>query len=154
MIVLKSVPAVHKTVARLRFGCYMRKGRLKKLLLAVTLSFILMPNANAEKIRMWSGNSWLIPCNEEAGNSICESYTEGVIEGWYFGYAQGKYDLTGDKALTPESSTPFCLPASGSTKQYVQVVKKYMEAHPEVLHMPAAYLIYRAMYKAFPCTRN
>lgn len=135
--------------------CYMREGHLKKILLVVTLFFIIMADANAE-FRMWSGNSWMMYCNEEAGNSIvdsiCESYTEGVIEGWHYGYGKGKYDLGGDKV--PENSLPFCLSANHSTKQHVQVIKKYMERYPELLHMPAAYLIYHAMYKAFPCTQK
>jgi len=45
----------------------------------------------------------------------------------------------------------FCLPETGTNGQYLQVLVKYLDEHPEELHKPAAFLLREAFNKAFPC---
>lgn len=115
-----------------------------------------MPIANAQ-FGIGSGNSWMVFCErykqgKNAADEMCELYTQGVVEGWIYGYGKAKHDALGADGAT--SSKPFCLSASHSTEQHVYVIKQYMEKYPSLRHLPAALLIADAMADAFPCTNK
>jgi hypothetical protein len=50
-------------------------------------------------------------------------------------------------------STSDCAPEGVSIKQDLRVVVKYLEDHPEKLHLHAAQLVMEALAKAFPCKK-
>lgn len=54
--------------------------------------------------------------------------------------------------LPPSASVKLeCWPNGATPVQIAKIVTKYLDAHPEKLHLPAAQLIYDATYEAFPC---
>ena len=129
---------------------------LKKLFVIFVCWTVLSPNAYAQ-FGMWSGSSWMVVCEHygekgNIGDNMCKLYTQGVIEGWHYGYGQAKYDALG---LNGEENTPFfCLSRDHSTKQHVLVIKQFLKEHPPLLNLPASFLIAQAMKKAFPCTEE
>ncbi len=67
--------------------------------------------------------------------SVCVSYVLGLTEGFYLG---------GGKSCVPSGE--------GVTNgQLGLVVFKYLDAHPEELHLHSGLLVVRALKKAFPC---
>lgn len=131
---------------------------MKKLCFVLCIAF--MPNAYAQ-FGMGSGNSWMVYCErygEQAAtaDTMCELYTQGIIEGWHYAYGKGKQDvLDGSvKQLAKTDSLPFCLSESHSTKQHILVVRQYIEERPTLRHFPASFLIGTAMSKAFPCSKE
>jgi len=44
-----------------------------------------------------------------------------------------------------------CLPDGIGQEQLIRVLIKYLDQHPEKLHLPAAQLVYDATNDAFPC---
>lgn len=45
----------------------------------------------------------------------------------------------------------FCMPEGVSGEQPIRIVAKYLEQHPDELHLPAATLVIFAFVGAFPC---
>ena len=46
----------------------------------------------------------------------------------------------------------FCLPDDATTMQLVKVVTKYLNEHPEDLHLSASSEVGNALWNAFPCS--
>ena len=84
---------------------------------------------------------------EEGSELACHAYINGVIEGVVLGARVVSSDITGEYV----DYKIFCPPDDVTIDQYVAVVKKYMEDHPEVLGEPSAPLISLAIKEAFPC---
>lgn len=69
----------------------------------------------------------------------------GLCAGFMDGYRQLASMLPDQKLL--------CLPSEGvKMEQFIKVVIKYLDQHPEKLHLPAAQLIYDSTNEAFPCS--
>jgi len=77
----------------------------------------------------------------------------GARAGLCVGYINAYRELA---AMLPESAgIKLCLPAPGvGNEQFIKIVLKYLDQHPEKLHLPAAQLIYDATDEAFPCHAN
>ncbi len=74
----------------------------------------------------------------------------GARAGICLGFIEGYRQLA--PMLPPSANLKLlCLPAEVSNGQIVKVVVKYLDQHPEKLHLPAAQLIYNATNEAFPC---
>jgi hypothetical protein len=56
-------------------------------------------------------------------------------------------DFFRSKNFTPAA----CIPSTAKLGQLMRVVTKYLEEHPEQLHLAAAGLVYNALIEAFPC---
>ena len=70
-------------------------------------------------------------------------YWIGFLGGFIDGNIITRYD--GEKH-------PLCLPSTGiQTEQAVRIVHKYLENHPEDLHLGAQILVFIALRDAFPC---
>lgn len=65
---------------------------------------------------------------------------------FFMGFADGV-----DVGLINGGTRLYCFPEEGTRKQGMQVAVKYMRAHPENLHEPAALSIVLAWKEAFPC---
>ena len=51
-------------------------------------------------------------------------------------------------------NTIFCIPVNVSTNQAIRVLVRYLEEHPEVLHLAKGKLALDAFADAFPCHRQ
>jgi len=51
----------------------------------------------------------------------------------------------------PKEKELFCTPPEVTGGQVHDIAKKYLEQHPEERHMPASFLVIRALQLAFPC---
>ena len=65
--------------------------------------------------------------------------------GYCTGFVVGAY------LVTPE---PFCHPPNITNKELVNIVTKYLNAHPEKLHMDDGRLVVDAFIDAFPCNED
>ena len=52
---------------------------------------------------------------------------------------------------SPPNTKLECLPAGVGQEQFIRVILKYVDQHPEKLHLPAAQIVYDAANEAFPC---
>lgn len=62
--------------------------------------------------------------------------------GYCLGFVAGVYAAT---------SEPFCNPPSVKDRELRSIVVKYMNDHPEMLHLGQAELVVEAYKEAFPC---
>jgi hypothetical protein len=53
--------------------------------------------------------------------------------------------------LPVSANFKLCLPEGVGQEQLIKVLVKYLDRHPEELHLPAAQLVYDATTEAFPC---
>jgi Rap1a immunity proteins len=108
-------------------------------LLIATVATVVSFNACADVL---SGNEWLADCsaNENFRKLACLRFAEGVANGialW---------------AGSSRANAPMCLPDGGvSTGQVQDVGVRYVRAHPEIRHLPAATLLLAAFKEAWPC---
>lgn len=85
-----------------------------------------------------SGNAFLATCeNHETAPALCTVYVGGVIDGRF------STDKPG-----------FCLPETISYGQELRVTIKYMQDHPEALHVRTMWLVILAHAEAFPCPKK
>ena len=72
-----------------------------------------------------------------------------ICVGWVNGFVQGSALTVSYAVEYPD----FCLPSEGgSVGQYIAVFNRYLEEHPERLHLAAAQLFREALAEAFPCS--
>ena len=65
--------------------------------------------------------------------------------GYCLGFVVGAYVVTAE---------PFCNPPNIENKQLVAIVTKYLNDHPEKLHMDDGKLVVDAFIDAFPCNEG
>jgi Rap1a immunity proteins len=70
---------------------------------------------------------------EEMRMFRCIGYVDGVTDGWLL------------------AGRSICAPADATVGEYAAVVTKYLEDHPEELHLSPASLVIRAVNHAWPC---
>jgi hypothetical protein len=73
------------------------------------------------------------------------------------GFINGMMDMNSQYQglVLPPNTGFFCVQKEGlETEQAVRVVVKYMEEHPEQLHLPKRLLVFLALSAAFPCEGN
>lgn len=87
------------------------------------------------------------------GNDLredCEAAITGQFgygAGYCFGLIEGYLQATPAKALPTH-----CVPMGVTVEQLVKVIVKYLDQHPEKLHLTAFLLISQATHEAFPCS--
>ena len=90
-----------------------------------------------------------------SGNELlqyCESNENGPLNTCY-GYIAGANDYQQAMAGWGYLDKPYYCASEGvATGQLVKVVTKYLNEHPENLHLVAGSLVANAMYYAFPCS--
>ncbi len=125
---------------------------------AVGLVLLLMaaPAAAARDRDVWDGNVLLEWCREaiQINDEGRRGSPDAIFHaGWCSGRVDGMLDMhaeyTGRSLLR---SPVFCLPETGiRVPQGVRIVVRYLETHPERLHLEQRQLIIEAFSAAFPC---
>jgi len=90
-----------------------------------------------------SGTDLLYVCTEDFKgweDRLCALYVEGASDG--IGVSAHYFS---------DGSLPFCAPDRFTGTQLRKVVLKYLDEHPEELHLAATGLIMTALIEAFPC---
>lgn len=90
--------------------------------------------------------------------ATCAAYISGAVH--MAGNYHVLFDSIKDKFISTFGSPPvieppsaiFCLPEEVTNDQLIRVALKYMENHPEFLHVYAAFSILAALKEAFPCS--
>jgi hypothetical protein len=70
----------------------------------------------------------------------CGSYLQGVVDG-----------INVDKLAHP-TDVFFCVPQEVTKEEFVRVVLKYGDDHPEKLHLSSIIFVIQAFSSAFPCS--
>ena len=110
-------------------------NRLLGILLFVFSANVFSAAQQQQPLFTENGNSFLAQCgNYEAAPATCTAYVGGVMDG------RNSIDKPG-----------FCLPDHVTYGQMVRVSIKYMQTHPESLHLPTTWLVILANAEAFPC---
>jgi hypothetical protein len=95
-----------------------------------------------------TGNGLLGSCQISIRSSEDRSYNENTFESWRDGFCVGLVTGVGN------ASPHVCPDENVTNGQEKRVVLKYLQDHPEELHLDAATLVERALAKAFPCPKN
>lgn len=120
----------------------MRLDKLSALLIAaISSSFAIAKDIG-------SGNHLLNACNTfMSDNKQDMSYSEGLDAGYCVGLVSG----IAETIISSDSPTA-CFPKSSVTReQTVRIVVKYLNNHPEQLHLSASSLVMVSFEEAFPC---
>lgn len=124
------------------------------LLLALLMSLsLLLRAAVAAPV---DGAEFLPDCQNILEKSESREY-DSFSTGYCLGVIQGTWDAlfvasARVAAIGQESLLKMCPPEENiSGDQAVRIVVKYLEDHPEELHIPLTYLVHRAFVAAFPC---
>jgi hypothetical protein len=114
-----------------------------KLFLGVLLFLSLAPlSKSAER---FDGNALLAQCKNV--DSHPESYEAGLCSGYVSGVHFG-HSFT---AVMYKLKSSYCMPKDVTFDQTSLVVLKYLNEHPESLHLPAHELVLASLIRAFPC---
>lgn len=122
--------------------------------LAATLvvgSVLVVPAREAHASR--TGSQLLDDCSVAIKKTSDMQGLDYQKAAWCMGFLYGFTSAnTAYVALEQTDEPLFCAPESGaSVDQYSRVVVKYLEEHPEKLHMSAGPLALMALRDAFPC---
>jgi hypothetical protein len=100
-----------------------------------------------------SGNDILQDCAEydTAKNKQSGSVQEAYDTGSCFGYIAGAADYARDVPVIPGLCVK--LPRGATYNQIVAVVIKWLKDHPQELHQSGHFLVYRALFEAWPCPK-
>lgn len=97
----------------------------------------------AHDCKVWARwqNSDTIPATDATEASRCIGYIQGAIDAYIFTAAK-------NWARPPES---ICVPQGFKDEQAILIVLKYLDNHPEILHLDAGGIVWTALHSAFPC---
>lgn len=120
----------------------MKLDRLLVLLIATISSSFTMAKDTG------SGNHLLNACNTFMSDSKQGMlYSEGLDAGYCVGLVSGIAET-----IIGSDNPTACFPKSSVTReQAVRVVVKYLNNHPEQLHLSASSLVMVSFEEAFPC---
>jgi hypothetical protein len=113
--------------------------------IASVMIFALLWAGSAFATDTESGNAMLTPCK----NIISQSNADLSLQGVCAGIVDTLIDLGG----TLRADMRFCPPKGVSIMQSILVSNRYMEKHPEMLHINFKVLAIRAFKEAWPCPK-
>lgn len=152
LAVMKLFLATRKTMARLT------KAFSVLLIAVLTLSCVHTTASGAAETGN-DGNKLLRNCATTVaiwniGNSPHPplTATQAIEAGMCVGYMKGIVDLHVIYRQMKLAKYPlFCLPDGIQPGQWVRIVTKYLQEHPEKLHQRDSLLVVQALMSAFPC---
>jgi len=98
-----------------------------------------------------SGNNFLEICKHvDEEPDVRYTLNNGVCLGWLQGYIEG-LTVSDEFHQTPADKKMTCPPAEVTAIQFVRIIKKYIDEHPERAHVGTRYLASEALIRAFPC---
>jgi hypothetical protein len=112
---------------------------MRKMLVILSVVFSVWVNDASAGFK--NGNDLHRLCQTQLGslNSVdCLAYIQGVYDVLISGYVHARYAVS-------------CAPDKVSGRQVYDIVKIYLERHPNRRHFPAWSIISDAMRQAFPC---
>jgi len=96
----------------------------------------------------YTSGSWLlVSCELAVRSDDDKAFQENNFESYRNGFCRGIVDGVSD--VSPK----VCQPQGSTYGQYHRVVLKYLQDHPEELHLRNSELVEKALAKAFPCQR-
>lgn len=81
------------------------------------------------------------------GRSSADSSKAGIC----VGYIQGARDMHDVYQFASKATPLFCIPSQVPNGQLVRILLKYLQSHPEKLHLNGGFLCSLAFVEAFPC---
>lgn len=115
---------------------------MKRIALSVFLGLVAGQAQASPQARRVSGSELL---------EYCSGPESGFRDGVCGGYVTGVHDLHSDVVEAKVAKPLFCMPLGVKNGQLRLVVKKWLQEHPEKLHLPASGLVVGAFREAFPC---
>ena len=114
-------------------------GRRRLVATATAVALVCLPAAARADV---DGNELWRLCTSKGtrANGLCYGYVTAIAE-----VARGSDGLYGHHACLPEHTT---------RRQTVEIVKRYLEQHPEQRHYGASSLVAEALAGAFPCKQQ
>ena len=115
-------------------------GRTRLVALATAVALACLPASAQEARALYSGNDLWSRCSGKGDLNIglCGGFVVGITDAM-MGSGGG---ISGRRA---------CIPLSVLVEQITDVVKRYLEQHPEQRHYSAASLVAQALSETFPC---
>ena len=123
----------------------------------VSALFVLLTvtSANAEDLN--SGTEFIRQC------AVMVKYLDGdtevsgfdatsclsFVDGFVYGYATSYVTFGAEP-----NDQGICFSAGHTNAQHVRIIYKYMQDHPEKLHLDKGILVNDALHEAFPCSSN
>jgi hypothetical protein len=114
---------------------------MRKFLLAVFL-LSCASNAYGESGTFFDGNKLIPLLREFEKAERGDPSTNYQLSGKYIGYLLGVHD-----SLSPV----LCLPSNVNVRQVAYIVTRYLHDNPSEWSDAAAFLVMKALQKAFPC---
>ena len=83
-----------------------------------------------------------LPADDALDATQCVEYIKGAIDAYIY---------AGTYFMKPADS--ICMPQGFTGEQAVRIVLKYLDSHPETLHLDAGGLVWVAIHSDFACPR-
>ena len=103
----------------------------------------------------YTGNQLLELCEAYYEENITTITKANVYEALdCIGYMKGIVDMHETFVELGSTKQYWCFTENVKADQLVHITVKYLQEHPEALHLTAGFLTATALYLAFPCTDN
>lgn len=125
---------------------------LKRALVLALMA--LSGSAEAQNKDLWSGNALLPGCKQvvayEDGRTVPKGADGAIVDG---GICMGLFSALAYYGGWMDPTHKFCAPDGVTQTQLMRVAIKYLDDHPEYMHVDLRASALVAMTKAFPCKR-
>ncbi len=80
--------------------------------------------------------------------SALQFQSGAFCDGYFLGFASGIQIM---KYMNDSMTSRVCLPGNSEVGQWERVFLKYIDQHPEELHLPMTIVVWSSLAEAFPC---
>ena len=121
--------------------------RFVKTIRVLLLALLFVPVMSVQRARAYStGKDLQEWCTAALDKQLQSGARAGLCVGFLDAFRQLSRMLP-----SPPNTRLECLPEGVGQEQFIRVILKYIDQHPEKLHIPAAQIVYDAANAAFPC---